>query len=42
MEHQNSDKEIMAEWATEGNMETAEAGTEWKHHLAVEKMGMEE
>jgi hypothetical protein len=38
----NSDREIIVEWDTEGNMEMEEAATEWKHHLVVEKTGMEE
>jgi hypothetical protein len=42
MKHQNLDREIMVEWDTEGNVETAEAGVEQKHHPAVEKMVMEE
>jgi hypothetical protein len=44
-EYQNSDGEVTLEWDTEGEMlnaETEMAETESKHHLAVEKTGMEE
>jgi hypothetical protein len=42
MEHQNLDRKIKVKWDTEGSVATKKAGTEWKHHLALEKTGTEE